>query len=265
MTADMDTAVQETAQAESHASTVSRVALVTGGAMGIGAAIAEKLAGAGHRVALADFNQSAMDQKCDELTRSGGSTMAVFADLSQAGAADAVVKTVEENWGPVEILINNAGITRDGLLVRMDEHDFEAVLNINLSAAFRLAKRCARGMMKVRWGRIVNIASVVAQTGNVGQANYVASKAGLIGLTKSLALELAPRGVTVNAIAPGFIETGMTAKLADEVKEKYKERIPLARFGSAADVANCVGFLVSPEAAYITGQTIRVDGGMVMA
>jgi 3-oxoacyl-[acyl-carrier protein] reductase len=265
MSVDTETVVQDAPASPAQTKTVPRITLVTGGAAGIGAAIAERLSHAGHRIVLADFNQEAMDRTCEHLTKAGGQAMSVFADLSKPDAADTVVKAVEDSWGPVEILINNAGITRDGLMMRMNDADFDGVLNINLSAPFRLSKRCMRGMMKARWGRIVNIASVVAQMGNAGQANYVASKAGLIGLTKTLALELAPRGVTVNAVAPGFIETGMTAKLPEDVKDKYKEHIPLGRFGSPADVASLVAFFVSEEAAYITGQTVRVDGGMVMA
>ena len=244
---------------------VSRIALVTGGARGIGAAISERLARDGHRLVITDIDQGALERQTDSLRNAGVTILPVQADHADPDAPEAIAKTVEEQWGPIEILVNNAGITRDGLLVRMSLEDFQKVLSINLTGAFLMSKRCARGMMKAHWGRIINISSVVAQIGNAGQANYVAAKAGLIGLTKSLALELAPREVTVNAIAPGFIETGMTAVLPEEVKTNYRSRIPLGRFGAPEDVAAIVAFLCSPEAAYITGQTIRVDGGMVLA
>jgi 3-oxoacyl-[acyl-carrier protein] reductase len=191
--------------------------------------------------------------------------MSIAADMADPQAAETVCRQVEERWGATEILINNVGITRDALAVRMSDEDFVAVLNVNLVSAFSMSRRCARAMMKARWGRIVNIASVVGQMGNAGQANYVAAKAGIIGLTKALALELASREITVNAVAPGFITTAMTEQLPETVKETYRSRIPLGRFGTPEDVAEVVAFLCSPRAAYLTGQTIRVDGGMVMA
>jgi 3-oxoacyl-[acyl-carrier protein] reductase len=243
----------------------SRVALVTGGAKGIGAAIATRLTRDGHRVAITGRDRAALDRHSALLEEAGASVLCVQADLADPSAPDTIAKTVEERWGSIEILVNNAGLTRDGLFVRMSAEDFNTVISVNLTAAFVLAKRCARSMMKARWGRIINISSVVAQMGNAGQANYVASKAGLIGLTKSLALELAPRQVTVNAIAPGFIETDMTAGLPADLKESYRTRIPLGRFGSPEDVAGIVAFLCTSEAAYMTGQTFRVDGGMVLA
>lgn len=244
---------------------VSRVALVTGGARGIGAAIAVRLACEGHRIAIVGRDQAALDRQTGVLRDLGRTVIGVASDLASPDAADIIARAVEDQLGPVEILVNNAGITRDGLFVRMSLEDFNQVLAVDLTAAFTLSKRVARGMMKARWGRIVNISSVVAQMGNVGQANYVSAKAGLLGLTKALALELAPRQVTVNAIAPGFIETNMTAALPAEVLENYKRRIPLARFGAPADVAGVVAFLCSSEAAYVTGQTLRVDGGMLLA
>jgi len=191
--------------------------------------------------------------------------MPVVADLGQPDSADTIAKSVEDNWGPANVLINNAGATRDNLLIRMGTEDFTDILNLNLTASFALAKRCTRAMMKARWGRIINMSSIVAIMGNPGQANYVAAKAGLIGLTRAMAQELASRNITVNAIAPGFIETEMTASLPEDLKGKYMERIPLGRFGSTDDVAGVVAFLASDAAGYITGQTIRVDGGMLMA
>ncbi|HUU46097.1 MAG TPA: 3-oxoacyl-[acyl-carrier-protein] reductase [Acidobacteriota bacterium] len=243
----------------------TRTTLITGGARGIGAAIARKLGETGHRIAICDVDRATMDDSVAQMRSDGIEALAVEADLASPGAANAVIDRVEERWGPVEILVNNAGITRDGLLVRMSDDDFNTVLAINLVSAFALSRRSARAMMKARWGRIVNISSVVALMGNAGQANYVAAKAGLIGLTKTLALELAPRGITVNAVAPGFIATGMTARLPEAVVADYQSRIPLGRFGAPEDVAGVVAFLCSEVASYMTGQTLRVDGGMVMA
>jgi 3-oxoacyl-[acyl-carrier protein] reductase len=263
MEANVETVAQETAK--SGKPTVSRVALVTGGARGIGAAISARLAQAGHRVAIVDRDLSTLESQCSALAGRGGKVLSVPGDLADLNAIDAIVKPVEDAWGPVEILVNNAGITRDGLLVRMTLEDFELVLKINLTASFALARRCARGMMKARRGRIISISSVVGQMGSAGQANYAAAKAGLIGLTKSLALELAPRNITVNAVAPGFIATEMTASLPDEVKQKYLEHIPLGRLGTPDDIAGLVAFLASDDVSYITGQTLRVDGGLLMA
>jgi 3-oxoacyl-[acyl-carrier protein] reductase len=243
----------------------SRVVLVTGGSRGIGAAIATRLARAGHKIAICGRDTAALARQAERIQSCEAEVMTIEADLAGAGAPDAMAAAVEERWGPVEIVVNNAGATRDGLFIRMSVEDFSSVLAINLTAAFALVRRTARPMMKARWGRIINISSIVGQIGNPGQANYVAAKAGLIGLTKSLAMELAPRGITVNALAPGFIATDMTANLPEAVVESYRSRIPLGRLGKPEDVAGLVAFLCSEEASYITGQTIRVDGGLVMA
>lgn len=244
---------------------VSRVALVTGGAKGIGAAITRRLAADGHRIALCGRDEEALKRHAATLSNMGATTLTVVGDLCDSAAPDRIIGEIESQWGAVEILVNNAGITRDGLAVRMSTEDFNQIIQVNLVSAFALAKRCARGMMKARWGRIINVSSIVAVMGNAGQANYISSKAGLIGLTKALAVELAPRNITVNAVAPGFITTEMTASLPAEVVQQYLSRIPLGRFGSVDDVASVVAFLASDDAAYITGQVIRIDGGMVMA
>ena len=242
-----------------------RIALVTGGAKGIGAAIASRLARDGHRIAIGGRDEAALAKHASVLASLGAETFTVTADIADPQACEAMVAAVEAKWGPVDVLVNNAGITRDGLAVRMSIEDFSAILQVNLIAAFALSRKVARGMMKARWGRIINISSIVAEMGNAGQANYIAAKAGLIGLTKALAVELAPRSITVNAITPGFIATEMTAALPEAVIDQYKARIPLGRFGTPDDVAAVAGFLASEQASYITGQTIRVDGGMVMA
>jgi 3-oxoacyl-[acyl-carrier protein] reductase len=258
--------LEQTQMTEGTASKqATRVALITGGAKGIGAAIANRLATGGHRIAICGRDEDALRKHAAHLTSLGATTMTVTADISAADAADHIIGEIEEQWGTVEILVNNAGVTRDGLAVRMSSEDFNHIIQVNLVSAFALCKRCARTMMKARWGRIVNISSIVAVMGNAGQANYISAKAGLIGLTKALAVELAPRNITVNAIAPGFIATDMTAALPENVVSQYMSRIPLGRFGTPEDVAGTVAFLCSDEAAYITGQVIRVDGGMVMA
>ncbi|MEW5875777.1 MAG: 3-oxoacyl-[acyl-carrier-protein] reductase [Candidatus Zixiibacteriota bacterium] len=258
-------AVQENQVANSLAGSATRTALVTGGTRGIGAAIAAALAADSHRVAIVGRDPELLNREAAAIRDRGGEALPIQADLATPDFAEGILKRIEEQWGAVDILVNNAGINRDGLLIRMSVDDFTTVLAVNLTAAFELSRRCARTMMKARWGRIINIASVVGETGNAGQANYVASKAGLIGLTKSMALELASRNITVNAIAPGFIETDMTGALPEAVRQKYLEKIPLGRFGSAGDVGSLVAFLASPRAAYITGQVIRVDGGLVTA
>jgi 3-oxoacyl-[acyl-carrier protein] reductase len=238
-----------------------KVAMVTGGARGIGKAIAETLARMGAKVAVVDLDQAAADAAATEV---GGGARGYRANVALAADVEAVVEAVERDLGPIDVLVNNAGITRDNLMARMQEADWDAVLGVNLKAAFLTMKTVTRGMMKRRAGRVVNVASVVGLIGNKGQANYAASKAGLIGLTKSIAKELASRNVLVNAVAPGFIETEMTAKLPPEAREALSAQIALGRLGTPADVAAVVGFLASEGASYITGQVIVVDGGMVM-
>ncbi len=239
-----------------------KVALVTGGSRGIGKAIGTHLAGAGAKVALADVADIAQIQaSADEI---GGGAIAVSANVTSPDDCAAAVSQVEDALGPIDILVNNAGITRDGLLIRMDEADWSAVLDVNLKGVFNMTKAVARGMMKRRAGRIVNIASVVGITGNAGQANYSASKAGVIGFTKTVAKELASRGVLANAVAPGFIDTDMTKALPESAREALLKLIPLSRLGSPDDVARAVLFLSSDLASYITGQVVVVDGGMVM-
>ncbi len=238
-----------------------KVALVTGGARGIGYAIATGLYGAGADVAISDLQSAS--EAAGALT-GGGKTLGVTGDVTDSEQVEKTVAEVENTLGPVGILVNNAGITRDGMLIRMDRSQWDAVINVNLNAAFNTTKLISRGMMKRRWGRIINIASIVGLIGNRGQANYAASKAGLIGFTKSVAKEFATRNVLVNAVAPGFIDTAMTQALTEEVRNALLEQVPLGRLGSAEDVAKVVLFLASGLADYITGQVIVVDGGMVM-
>ena len=237
-----------------------KIAVVTGAGDGIGRGIAHALAEAGARVAIVDIDRSAAERVASEL----GGSVAFAVDVTDAKAMTALAAQVEEALGPIDVLVNNAGITRDGLLIRMDEADWTAVLDVNLKGVFNMTKAVVRGMMKRRSGRVVNIASVVGITGNAGQANYSASKAGVIGFTKTVAKELASRGVLVNAVAPGFIDTDMTKALPESARETLLKLIPLSRFGSADDVARAVLFLSSDLASYITGQVVVVDGGMIM-
>ena len=240
-----------------------KVALITGGSRGIGAAVAQALAAAGAAVAVCARNGEAAAATASAIAAQGGQALGVAADVSRAEDAERLVKACLERFGRLDILVNNAGITRDGLVLRMKDEDWSDVLAVNLNGAFYCARAALRVILKQKQsGRIINIGSVVGSMGNAGQANYVTSKAGLIGLTKALAREVAARGVTVNLVAPGFIETDMTANLPDAVKATYRGQIPLGRFGTAADVAAAVAFLASDGAAYITGQVIHVNGGM---
>jgi len=238
------------------------IAVVTGGARGIGLAIATSLAEDGFQVAVLDVDEEGAAKAAGELPGDGHGGYGV--DVTDFNAVQAVFKDVEGEMGTPGVLVNNAGITRDNLLLRMSEAEWDQVLAVNLKGAFNATKAVARGMMKRRQGSIINIASVIGLMGNAGQANYAASKAGLIGFTKSVAREFASRGVRCNAIAPGFIQTEMTAKLSSEVVEGLKGQIPLGTLGDPEDVASVVRFLARPESGYITGQVIAVDGGMVM-
>ena len=238
-----------------------KVALVTGGSRGIGRAIAETLHGAGARVAVLGRDAERAQAAAHAL---GERALAVAADVASPEQIAQAVGAVEQGLGSIDILVNNAGLTRDGLLARMTGDDWDAVLDANLKGAFLVTKAVTRGMMKRRWGRVINITSVVGLTGNAGQANYAASKAGLIGLTKAVAREFASRNVLVNAVAPGFIDTDMTRALTDQQRTALLAQIPLGRLGQAADVARAVLFLASDHADYITGQVLVVDGGMVM-
>ncbi len=241
-----------------------RIALVTGGANGIGKRIAEVLGEAGCKLAIWDIDRESLNAFVAELQKKDIPAVGMVTDITNAEDVNSALGRIAEKWDPPDILVNNAGITRDGLLIRLSEADWDAVLSVNLKAAFMLTKACLRPMLKKRWGRIINIASVVGLMGNAGQANYAASKAGLIGLTMSAAREAASRNITVNAIAPGFIDTAMTKKLPDAVVEEFKKNIPLGRLGRPEDIARAAEFLASDAAGYVTGQVIRVDGGMIM-
>lgn len=242
-----------------------KIALVTGGSGGIGREIALTLADKGANIGFTySSNEEEADRLVKEIEEKGQKALAVRTDVSKADQVKEMVDKIEKDLGPIDILVNNAGITKDGLLIRMSEEDWDQVLDINLKGAFLVSKAVARPMMKRRYGKIINISSVVGVGGNVGQANYSASKAGLIGFSKSLAKELAGRGIRVNAVAPGFIETAMTDVLSEEVKEMMLNNIPLGKFGESKDVANLVAFLSAKESDYITGQVIRLDGGIAI-
>jgi 3-oxoacyl-[acyl-carrier protein] reductase len=241
-----------------------KIALVTGASQGIGRACALELAKAGATVALAARNVEKLDAVAAEIASEGGTAKAYALDVSSEESIKAGAKAVLADHGAVHILVNNAGITKDGLALRMKLADFDDVLRTNLTGAFLLTQAVISSMMKARWGRVINITSVVGETGAAGQANYAASKAGLIGLTKSLAREFASRGITVNAVAPGFIQTAMTDSLTDDQKAGILTQIPLARYGTDADIAAAVAYLASESAGYITGHTLDVNGGLYM-
>jgi len=241
-----------------------RVSVITGASQGIGEAIARLFAREGATVVLVDIQPEKLDEVARSITADGGKALVQRADVSQLGQAAAVVEAVLKNCAKVDHLINNAGITKDNLFMRMREEEWDAVIAVNLKGVFNFSKAVIRAMIGARSGRIVNLASVVGVMGNAGQTNYAASKAGLIGFTKSLAREVAGRGITVNAVAPGYVATPMTAGLPEAVKTAFLGVIPMQRFGEPADVAHAVKFLCSDEAAYITGQVIHVNGGMYM-
>jgi 3-oxoacyl-[acyl-carrier protein] reductase len=238
-----------------------KMALVTGATGGIGGAIAKALHAQGAHVGISGRNKDKLDALAKEL---GERVSVLPADLSKPEDIDALVKTAEEAMGQIDILVNNAGLTRDNLSMRMKDDEWQEVLDVNLTSTFKLGKTVQRGMMKRRWGRIINISSVVGVTGNPGQCNYVASKAGVIGWSKAMAQEIASRGITVNCVAPGFIATAMTDALTDDQKAKINATIPAGKMGSSEDIAAAVVYLASDEAQYVTGQTLHVNGGMAM-
>ncbi len=241
-----------------------KTALVTGAAQGIGRDIALALATDGADVAICDVNLEAAQKTAADIEAKGKKSLALKANVAASGDVTAMVDLVAEKFGRIDILVNNAGITRDGLILRMKDEDWDLVLSINLKGAFLCTKAALKYMTKQRGGTIINIASIVGAMGNAGQANYVASKAGLIGLTKTIAREYANRGITANAVAPGFIDTAMTKALSDTVRQELAKQIPMGKLGTPEDVANAVRFLASPWASYITGQVIHVNGGMYM-
>uniref|UniRef100_A0A7V3ZVC2 3-oxoacyl-[acyl-carrier-protein] reductase n=1 Tax=candidate division WOR-3 bacterium TaxID=2052148 RepID=A0A7V3ZVC2_UNCW3 len=238
--------------------------IVTGAGQGIGKAIAKKFAEFEAFIAVCDINQETAELTKKELEIIGGRSLAYKVDVSDYQAVNEIVKKIAEDFSGIDILINNAGIVRDALLIKMSEEDFQKVIDVNLKGTFNFTKAVLPYLLQKRWGRIVNIASIIGEMGNIGQANYAAAKAGIIAFTKSVAKEVANKNITVNAIAPGFIETPMTEKLSPQIKEKYLSLIPLKRFGLPEEVANVCLFLCSDLASYITGQVIRVDGGLLM-
>ncbi|MDG2477370.1 MAG: 3-oxoacyl-[acyl-carrier-protein] reductase [Phycisphaerales bacterium] len=242
---------------------IQRVALVTGASRGLGKAIATQLAADGHHVVLVARSADAIEAVAADITSSGGSVACHPCDLSDDVAVDAMLEDVVESCGRLDILVNNAGITRDGLILRMSDEDFDAVITTNLRAAFRLCRAAARPMMRGRWGRMINIGSVVGVMGNPGQANYAAAKAGLIGMTKSIGKELGGKGITANVVAPGFIGTDMTDALPEQLVKEAVAKLPLKRLGLPEEIANAVSFLASEKAAYITGHVLAVDGGLL--
>lgn len=241
-----------------------RIAVITGASRGIGRSIALALAAKGATIVAVDVDQAATDAVVAELQAAGSKALAVIGNVTVSADVERMIDAATAAFGRVDILVNNAGITRDGLLMRMKDEDWDAVLNVNLKGAFLCTRAAFKVMSKQRYGRIINIASVVGQMGNAGQANYCASKAGLIGLTKSNARELAKRSITVNAVAPGFIATAMTDALSEKVRDELTAQIPLERLGSAEDIANAVVFLAGEQSGYITGHVLSVNGGMYM-
>jgi 3-oxoacyl-[acyl-carrier protein] reductase len=244
---------------------VTRVALITGGSRGIGRAVALEMASRGNRVAINySANEAAASEVVEEIRSAGREAIAIKADVGAVDEVDRLFSEVAAQLGPVEVLINNAGITRDGLVLRMDPADWDQVMATNLRSVFLCSKAALRSMLRSKWGRIVNISSVAGVAGNAGQSNYAASKAGVIGFTKSVAKEVGSRGITVNAVAPGFIDTDMTNDLPDDVRAAAAASIAVGRFGLPREVASTVGYLASDEAAYVTGQVVVVDGGMAL-
>ena len=239
-----------------------KVAVVTGGSRGIGLAIVEELARAGCKVAAVATSQAGAERGAEAAAAAGGEGRACVADVSDPAQVQAVIEDVLGAWGHIDILVNNAGITKDMVLMRMSDEDISSVIDVNLKGSFYFCRAVARPMMKARSGSIINISSIVGINGNAGQSNYAAAKAGLFGMTRSLAAELGGRGIRVNAVAPGYIETDMTSGLPDDIKQASLGKIPLARFGAGADIARGVRFLASDEAAYVTGTTLVIDGGM---
>jgi 3-oxoacyl-[acyl-carrier protein] reductase len=241
-----------------------RVALVTGASQGIGLACAVSLARQGAAVALAARNQQKLDELAQQISTAGGKAATFVIDVAEEEQIKSGIKAALAHFGKIDILVNNAGITRDQLVMRMKRADWDAVLSTNLTSAYLTIQQVIGSMLRQRWGRIINVSSIFGQTGQAGQANYAASKAGLIGLTMAMAREVASRNITVNAVAPGFIETSMTAALSEEFKQNAVKMIPLGRVGTPEDVANAVSFLASDEASYITGHVLNVNGGMLM-
>ena len=244
---------------------MSRIALVTGASRGIGRAIALRLAVDGHAVAVNyAANRSAADDVVETIAANGGTAMAVHADVGDAGAVGAMFETVEDRLGRVDVLVNNAGITRDGLLLRMGTDDWDQVIETNLRSVYLCSRAAMRGMLRSRWGRIISVSSISGISGNPGQANYAASKAGIIGFSKSIAREIGSRNITVNVVAPGFIETDMTDELGTDIAEEVAGRVAVGRLGRPEEIAAAVGYLASDDAAYVTGQTLVVDGGLAL-
>lgn len=260
MTTDQITKTQESLTAAKPLK--DQVAVVTGSGRGIGRAIAETLMAAGAKIVISDINEETCNQTANELCESGGEVIGVRCNVTASEDVQKLVETVVAKWGRIDILVNNAGITRDQLIMRMTEQEWQSVIDTNLTSAFKVSQPILKVMSKQRYGRIVNIASTTGVHGNFGQINYAAAKAGLIGLTKTVAIEYASRAITSNAVAPGFIDTAMTQAMKDEARNKILEKIPMQRMGTPADIANVVLFLSLPSSGYITGQTIEVNGGL---